>query len=172
MGLWVTKQHRKLETLIYLGRVAELKELREEEGKLTIGAGVTYSEAFETLSRHYPDFGELLRRLGARQVRDAGTIGGNVANGSPIGDTPPALIALGATLVLRKGDTQRKMLLEDFFLDYGKQDRVPGEFVEALEMPLLGGSGRVCAATRSPSGSIRTFQRSAAVSMLPWKRDL
>ena len=137
VGLWVTKQHRRLETLISVGRVTALKELREEEDRLIIGAGVTYSEAFETLARHYPDFGELLRRLGARQVRDAGTLGGNVANGSPIGDTPPALIALGATLVLRKGDTQRKLPLEDFFLDYGKQDRTPGEFVEALEVPLL-----------------------------------
>jgi len=83
----------------------------------------------------YPDMGELLRRLGGQQVRNVGTIGGNIANGSPIGDSPPALIAMGAQLVLRRGDKQRRMALEDFFLDYGKQDRKPGEFVEKVIVP-------------------------------------
>jgi xanthine dehydrogenase small subunit len=77
----------------------------------------------------------MLRRYGATQVRNAATIGGNIANGSPIGDGPPALIALGATLHLRKGDGRRSIPLEDFFLDYRKQDRQPGEFVEAVSIP-------------------------------------
>jgi xanthine dehydrogenase small subunit len=89
------------------------------------------------LGRYYPDFAELVRRIGGRQVRNAGTIGGNIANGSPIGDTSPALIALGATLHLRKGDAHRSLALEDFFLSYGKQDHVAGEFVTAIEVPLL-----------------------------------
>ncbi len=137
VGLWVTKQHRQLDTIICLGRVEELRGQTEADGKLTLGAGVTYSDALALLGRHYPDLGELIRRIGATQVRDAGTVGGNIANGSPIGDMPPALIALGARLVLRKGAARRDITLENFFIDYGVQDRVPGEFVEAIEVPLL-----------------------------------
>ena len=85
----------------------------------------------------FPDFGELIRRIGGVQVRSAGTIGGNVANGSPIGDTPPALIALGAEVILRKGGARRRLPLEAFFVAYGEQDRGPGEFVEGIEVPLL-----------------------------------
>lgn len=137
VGLWVTKQHRDLPVIIHIGRVAELRQISIEAGRIRIGAAAIYAEAEAILADAYPDFGELIRRLGARQVRNAGTIGGNIANGSPIGDTPPALIALGAELILRKGDTRRRMALEDFFLAYGKQDRAPGEFVEAVEVPLL-----------------------------------
>jgi xanthine dehydrogenase small subunit len=136
LGLWITKQHRDLRTLIWTGRVRALQAIREEDGVLHIGAGVTWSELSGPLGRHFPDFAELLRRFGSAQVRNAATVGGNIANGSPIGDGPPALIALGARLVLRKGDARRIMPLEDFFLAYGRQDRQAGEFVEAIELPL------------------------------------
>jgi xanthine dehydrogenase small subunit len=109
---------------------------------LEIGAGVSYSEAMGALAKAYPDLGELVRRIGAVQVRNAGTIGGNIANGSPIGDMPPALIALGATLVLRKGDKRRTLPLEDFFIAYSQQDRAPGEFVEAVRLPISEGGAR------------------------------
>jgi len=138
VGLWVTKQRRALDCLIYLGNVAELKELGEHDGQLRIGAGVSYEQALDAIRTHYPDFGELVRRIGSRQIRNAGTIGGNVANGSPIGDTPPALIALGATVTLRKGAVRRTLALEAFFIDYGKQDRAAGEFVEYIDLPLHG----------------------------------
>ena len=135
VGLWVTKQHRRLDPIVYLGEVAELRQLEVGEERIEIGAAVTYEEAFATLAEAYPDFGEILRRLGSRQIRSVGTIGGNIANGSPIGDSPPPLIALGAELVLRRGGERRRMPLEDFFLDYGKQDRRPGEFVERVSLP-------------------------------------
>ncbi len=136
VGLWVTKQHRRLDTVIDIGRVRALNELTVTGDTLRIGAGVTCTDAFDAIAGRWPDFGELLRRFGGRQVRNAATIGGNIANGSPIGDSPPALIALGATLVLRKGEARRRLPLEVFFLDYGRQDRQPGEFVEAIEIPL------------------------------------
>jgi xanthine dehydrogenase small subunit len=136
IGLWVTKQRRPLETLIDIGQVAELKIMGREAGSLRIGAGVRYVDALETLSALYPDLGDMMRRLGSTQVRNSGTIGGNIANGSPIGDMPPALIALGAQLVLRRGEAQRTLPLEDFFVAYGQQDRQPGEFVEAVLVPL------------------------------------
>ncbi len=136
VGLWVTKQHRHLQCVIFLDRVKDLASIKCKENELIIGAGATYSDATGVLAEAYPDLGELVRRIGALQVRNAGTIGGNIANGSPIGDMPPALIALGATLVLRHGDKRRELPLEKFFIDYGKQDRKTGEFVEAVRIPL------------------------------------
>ena len=135
VGLWVTKQHRRLDHVISITGVSDLNYVREDGDAIVIGAGATYSDLYDMLARHYPDFGELLRRLGAVQVRNSGTMGGNIANGSPIGDSMPPLIALGATLVLRRGDARRAMPLEDYFIDYGKQDRRPGEFVAEIRLP-------------------------------------
>ena len=135
VGLWVTKGLEDLGTVIFIGDIADLKRIEEDEDGLTLGAGVRYSEAKEALARLHPDLDELVRRIGGLQVRNAGTIGGNIANGSPIGDMPPALIALGAELVLRRGSERRSMPLEAFFLSYGKQDRQPGEFVESVRIP-------------------------------------
>ncbi|MFN3294745.1 MAG: FAD binding domain-containing protein, partial [Gemmobacter sp.] len=95
----------------------------------------TIAELRRAIAPHHPSFAGLLRRYASEQVRNAATIGGNIANGSPIGDAPPALIALGATLHLRRGDARRSIPLESFFLAYGKQDRAPGEFVEAVSIP-------------------------------------
>jgi xanthine dehydrogenase small subunit len=135
VGLWVTKQQRDLGPTIFISDIAELKRIEEDADALTLGAAVRYSEAREALARLHPDLGELLRRIGGVQVRNAGTIGGNIANGSPIGDMPPAFIALGAELLLRRGAERRTMKLENFFLSYGKQDLAPGEFVESVRIP-------------------------------------
>jgi xanthine dehydrogenase small subunit len=115
--------------------VRELLQVVDTGEALEIGAAVTYADARAALAALYPDMGELLRRLGGEQVRNVGTIGGNIANGSPIGDSPPALIAMGARLVLRRGKEQRTLALEDFFLDYGKQDRNASELVEKVIVP-------------------------------------
>ncbi len=136
VGLWVTKARRNLPKVIFLNRVRDLTSIKRSEHELIIGACVTYSGAIGILAQAYPDLGELVRRIGAVQVRNAGTIGGNIANGSPIGDMPPALIALDAKLVLRHGMQRRTVSLEDFFLAYGRQDRKPGEFIEAVHVPL------------------------------------
>jgi xanthine dehydrogenase small subunit len=136
VGLWVTKQHRDLDTLIYVGEVEELTRLEVTDTHLEIGAALTYTDAMDALGAHWPDFGELIRRLGSVQIRNSGTIGGNVANGSPIGDSMPALIALGAEVVLRKGSAHRNLPLEDFYLDYRKTALQPGEFVALIRVPL------------------------------------
>ncbi|MDX8458544.1 xanthine dehydrogenase small subunit [Mesorhizobium humile] len=136
VGLWVTKHMRDISPAIFIGGLDGLGAMSEKDGVITIGAGVTYTEAFETLSKHIPALGPLVDRIGGEQVRNMGTIGGNVANGSPIGDTPPPLIALGAELTLRKGNARRTIPLETFFVAYGKQDRQPGEFVESVHVPV------------------------------------
>ena len=135
VGLWVTKDFRDLGPVAFLHRCHELRRIEDGPDALHIGAAVTLSDLWAAMAPRHPSFAELIRRYGSVQVRNAATIGGNIANGSPIGDGPPALMALGATLHLRQGEARREMPLERFFLDYGKQDRRPGEFVEAISVP-------------------------------------
>ena len=137
VGLWITKQMRALPKIVHLGRVAGLADIRETERGFHIGAGVTCARAERAMAAIDPDLVELFRRFGGKQVRAVGTLGGNIANGSPIGDSMPALIALGTTLHLRRGEATRSMPLEDFFIDYGKQDRAEGEFVTGIDVPRL-----------------------------------
>ena len=136
VGLWVTKHMRAIAPAVFIGGLMELQAISETGGVVTIGAGVSYTEAREALAGRIPQLAGLIDRIGGEQVRNMGTIGGNVANGSPIGDMPPPLIALGATVTLRKGSVRRALPLEDFFIDYGKQDRARGEFVEAIHVPV------------------------------------
>ncbi len=136
VGLWVTKQLRQLDPIISIGQVAELNRITVNDRWIEVGAAITYTDALATIAAHHPDMAEMMRRLGSEQIRNAGTIGGNIANGSPIGDSPPPLIALGSRLVLRRGDRHRELALEDFFLDYGKQDRQASEFVVAVRIPV------------------------------------
>lgn len=135
VGLWVTKFHQSLPVIIYTANVGELQQIRKTVTALEIGAAVTYSEAFDALAAYDDSLQELLSRLGSMQIRNSGTIGGNIANGSPIGDGMPPLIALGTQLVLRSVEGARTMAMEDYFLAYKKQDRKRGEFVEKIIIP-------------------------------------
>jgi xanthine dehydrogenase small subunit len=137
VGLWITKQMRALPKMIFLHRTRDLQTITpsDDGATLRIGAGVSMAQMLQMAARHHPSYADLIRRYGSAQVRAAATLGGNIANGSPIGDNPPALIALGATLHLRRGDTRRTLPAEAFFLDYGKQDRQAGEFIEAITLP-------------------------------------
>ncbi len=140
IGLWVTKQFRDLGDLIYLGAVEELREIRPErfDGQpgLWIGAAASLEASWSAIAHGVPALRELWLRFASPPVRQAGTLGGNIANGSPIGDAAPPLMALGARVVLRKGATQRSLPLEDFYLDYMKNALQSGEFLEALHLPL------------------------------------
>ncbi|KFC61661.1 Xanthine dehydrogenase, iron-sulfur cluster and FAD-binding subunit A [Devosia sp. LC5] len=137
VGLWVTKFMRRIGPVIFIGHLQELKRIAENDSELRFYAGVSYSEALPSIAANFPQLGELWDRIAGEQIRNMGTIGGNIANGSPIGDTPPPLIALGAKLHLRWGEHRREIKLEDYFLAYGKQDRQPGEFVESVTIPYL-----------------------------------
>jgi len=138
VGLWVTKGHRDLDTIIYVGNVSELQELRTTDTHIEVGAAMTYTAALPAIAPHYPQVAELIRRLGSTQIRNSGTIGGNVANGSPIGDSMPALIALGSSLILRRGRATRELPLDRFYLDYRKTALAAGEFVERVRIPIFG----------------------------------
>jgi xanthine dehydrogenase small subunit len=143
VGLWVTKQHRVPRSIVYLGRVAELQQITDHGSAIEIGAGVTYTDAFGVIKTLHPAFARMLRRLGSTQIRNSGTIGGNIANGSPIGDSMPALIALGATLKLQSKAGTREMPLEDFFLAYRRTALQPGEFVVSVTAEKPGKTSRV-----------------------------
>jgi xanthine dehydrogenase small subunit len=135
VGLWITKAHRDLPDLIYVGGVAELAAILETPDAIEIGAAASLTEAFATLVAEWPELDEAWQRFGSVPIRNSGTLGGNVANGSPIGDSMPALMALGATVVLRRLDTTRELPLEAFYVDYRKTELAAGEFVAAIRVP-------------------------------------
>ena len=135
MGLWVTKQFRALGELISINEVAELKRVTAGATHITIGAAASLESAWLALVAEWPALRDVWLRFASLPIRVAGTMGGNVANGSPIGDSAPVLMALGALIVLQKGDRVRRMPLEDFYVDYMKNRLEPGEFVHSLEVP-------------------------------------
>ena len=135
VGLWVTKHFSDLGQTAFLNRIPELRGISETDDEIHVGAMTSLTELFETMKARYPSFATLIKRYGSTQVRNAATIGGNIANGSPIGDGSPALIALDATLHLRKGSKTRQMPIADYFIEYGKQDRDIGEFVTGVSIP-------------------------------------
>jgi xanthine dehydrogenase small subunit len=142
VGLWVNKGFKALGDIAYIGRAADLGRIEavpaadEQPATLRIGAAVSLEDAWRALAGHWPELTEVWRRFASPPVRHAGTLVGNLANGSPIGDTPPVAIALGASLVLRQGESERRLRLEDFYLDYMKNALAPGEFVSHVELPL------------------------------------
>lgn len=143
IGLWVTKQHRALDTVIYTGRVDELLDLQVSDTHLEIGGAVSLTHAIPAILDQYPTLSELFRRFASPPIRNAGTLGGNIANGSPIGDSMPVLMVLGASLVLRQGDKERELSLDEFYHDYQVNDLQPGEFVARIRVPLAKDGVRV-----------------------------
>jgi xanthine dehydrogenase small subunit len=145
LGLLITKEHRDLPLLAYTGRIAELRKVTQSKDVVEIGGAATYADAYEALAALHPDFGELLRRLGAAQIRAAGTLAGNIANGSPIGDSMPLLLALGAEVVLQKNSAQRTVALDRFYTGYRKSVLGKGEFIRTVRVPKLGAGARFAA---------------------------
>ena len=136
VGLWVNKQFRDLGDIIYVGDVAEMKTVEERADELYIGAGASLEAAFGALVERVPSLADVWLRFASPPIRHAGTMGGNVANGSPIGDSPPVLMSLDAQIELRRGDVVRRMPLPEFYLDYMKNQLQSGEFVQGLAVPL------------------------------------
>ncbi len=135
VGLWVTKALATNATILYTGEVAALREIRETEAALEIGAAASLHDAFHAMNRLYPELAQVWTRFASWPIRSSGTLGGNVANGSPIGDSMPALVALDAKVVLRKTNVQRTIPLEALYVDYKKQSRDVGEWVETIVIP-------------------------------------
>ncbi len=136
IGLWVTKQYRRIDTVIYLGHVQELKRVETSKTHLEIGAAVPLADAIPPLVGLYPGLEELFQRFASPPIRNAGTLGGNVANGSPIGDSIPALMVLGTSVVVHGSAGRREVSLDDFYVDYMVNDLKPGECIEKLRVPL------------------------------------
>ena len=137
LGLHFSKHRKEPKALISTARVVELKRIAVDADAIEFGGAVTYTEALPYLDEHLPQFADLVRRIGSRQIRNLGTIGGNLANASPIGDTPPCLIALEAVLTLRSAASTRRVAAENFFTGYRKTVLQPGEFIESIRVPRL-----------------------------------
>jgi len=135
LALEVTQFHRPLPLLLHVGQVADMQRLDVFADRLELGAAAVLSDCHALLAAEYPDFGALLHRFASLQIRNQATLGGNIGNASPIGDTPPLLIALGAQVALRRGDQVRTLLLEDYFIDYRVTVLQPGEFIEKVLVP-------------------------------------
>lgn len=135
LALEVTQFHRELPVMIYVGHIEDMKRIEVTDSAIEIGAAAALSDCYKALSREYPDFGELLHRFASLQIRNQGTLGGNIGNASPIGDAPPLLIALGAQIALRQGNTRRILPLQDYFLDYKVTARQEAEFIEKIIVP-------------------------------------
>ena len=138
VGLWVTKQHRELDTIIYTGSVEELHSVRITASHLEIGAAVSLTDAMAIIIDEFPGLEEMFRRFASPPIRNAGTLGGNIANGSPIGDSMPALMVAGTSLVLRRGRSSREVALDDFYHDYQVNDLRTAEFIETVRIPVPG----------------------------------
>jgi len=136
VGLWVTKQQRRLGHLIHTGRVPELLHADVTDDCIEIGAALPISEAAPLITQYYPDLDELFTRFASPPVRNVATLGGNIANGSPIGDSMPALMVLGTRIVLQGPGGQREMALEDFYLDYMATALEPDEVLVSIRIPL------------------------------------
>jgi xanthine dehydrogenase small subunit len=137
LGLLASRSRKPPAAIIHVAHVPELTAIREGEKKITIGAAATYAEAMPLLIAHYPALKPYLSRLGSRQIRTMGTIGGNIGTASPIGDMPPVLLALEARLTLVSTRGARDLPLEDFFLGYRKTALAPDEVIQSLTVPRL-----------------------------------
>ena len=135
VGLWITKDLSCISPLIFIANLEELRTIMEGDDYLEFGSCVTYSEAQPVFLKYFPEADDYLSRIAGEQIRNVGTLGGNIANGSPIGDLAPLFIALRGTMSLRKGEATRKVAIENFFLDYRVQDMKESEFIERIFIP-------------------------------------
>lgn len=145
IGVPIAKHGRVPAGMVPVRQVAGLDAIEERDGELFVGASASYSVVLPYLARHFPAFAALVRRIGSLQIRNLGSMGGNVCNASPIGDSAPCLIALGAVLVIRSAAGEREMAVEDFFEDYRRTALRPGEYLRAIRMPYPGGGERFAA---------------------------
>jgi xanthine dehydrogenase small subunit len=135
LALSVTQQLSSIQKLVYLGDVKELNSIDVNDETFHIGSAVPYKDFTPLLSQEYPELGNMIERIGSVQIRNNGTLGGNIGNASPIGDMPPALISLGSTMDLQCGNKIRTVLVEDYFVDYKKTILAPSEFIKTVHVP-------------------------------------
>ena len=135
VGLWVNKQFKKIRPIVFINQIDELKYIKIYNDKILLGSLVTYSDFQDFVTEYFPNLNEYINRIGGDQIRNMGTIGGNIANGSPIGDIAPLFLALGAKMKIIGKETTRKINVENFFIEYGLQAINAKEYIHDFEIP-------------------------------------
>ncbi|GAA0478313.1 xanthine dehydrogenase small subunit [Streptomyces olivaceiscleroticus] len=135
-GVEVNIRSRRADCVVGIDRLPELRELRIESDHIEIGAALTLTEIERRLDGRVPLLAELFPQFASRLIRNGATLGGNLGTGSPIGDSPPVLLALEASLVLADADGERVVPLADYFTGYRQSVRRPGELIRAVRIPL------------------------------------
>ena len=136
VALDVTQALDQSRNVIHIGRVAELLRISTEESHRTFGAAVTYTDLRDPLCELYPDCSALLDRFGSPQIRNRGTLGGNLGTASPIGDMIPILLALDAEVSIASLGEVRRINVADFVVGYRTTALRPGELIVAIHIPL------------------------------------
>ena len=134
VGLWVNKQFKNIKPVVFINQINELKSIKITKYKVSIGSLVTYSDFQDFIISYFPNLIEYINRIGGDQIRNMGTIGGNIANGSPIGDIAPLLIALGGKMHISSKEKSKKINVEDFFIEYGHQAISSNEYIHGFEI--------------------------------------
>jgi xanthine dehydrogenase small subunit len=135
VGLWVTKMHMQFPRILDVTRVKELRRIESYKHHIAIGAAAKLTDAFAALVADRPQLASFANRFAGLPVRNSGTLGGNVANGSPIGDSMPLLIALGANVVLMSARGSRELRLEDLYTGYRKNVMAKDEVLAWIKIP-------------------------------------
>lgn len=135
LALEVTQQLKPIKQIIYLGQVSQLLKIKQHKTHYQVGGAVSLSDFDGLIKSDYPELSHLLLRFGSRQIRNFATVGGNIANASPIGDLPPALIALDADVTLQNATATRKLKIEQFFIAYKNTALAKNEFIRSVSIP-------------------------------------
>jgi len=137
LSLQVTKERKEINNIISLNSIKELKFIKEKNGNIEVGASTSLKEFELFIKKYYPDFNLILKRYGSDQIRNVGTIAGNIVTASPIGDTLPLLLSLDAKIVLQKISNKKVLPLKKFFISYRKTRLKKGEFIHSIIIPIF-----------------------------------
>ncbi len=141
IGVYINKMHRRYPLLVSTEGVRELSKIEKDDKVFKVGGAATLTALEEALAGEYPMIDKMLWAFASRQIRSRATLAGNIVTASPIGDMPPVMLALDASVVLEKKGGSRTVPLADFFLAYRKTVLEPDEVVRWIVFPRNGKNG-------------------------------
>ena len=137
LSLNITKERKEISSIIYLNSIKELNYIKNNNKYIDIGASTPLIDFEFYIKKYYPDFEKILKRYGSPQIRNVGTIAGNIATASPIGDCLPLLLSLNSQIVLQDFKKIKILFINDFFINYRKTKLKEGQFIHSIRIPLF-----------------------------------